>query len=401
MANYKFITDTGVVIPDTADILAEVESEWRGALGNDLVVTSDTPQGVLISAQTTARVGVVQNNAALANQINPNEAGGVFLDAICAFLGLERTKETFTRVPGVEFRGFPQTLLMAGIRAKSATGHIFATTGAVLLGPDGIGTGDMFAALPGPIPCPVGTLATVVDTVLGWEAVTNPFAGELGAAQQSDASLRALRDETLARQGISTREAQISGLNDPAQVPGLLSAVFRENYTDTDATIDGVFLKKHSVWACVDGGTDIDVANVLLKNKTDGANWNGAITVSVVDPWSGQTYPVKFDRAALIPVFVNITVSRGTDTSDPLTSVPLAIVNYASGEQPGERGLVVGAAVSPFEISAAVNYYHPAMTVRRVDLFLAGDTPTPAEIPMTLKQRGLIALAYVTVTIAS
>lgn len=391
---YDYINSTGVIVPDTGTLEAEVIAEWRDSFGQDLAVTPDTPQGVMITGEVIAREGVTSNNAALANQINPNNAGGVFLDAIAALMGLERTAETATRVPGVVLGGVPQTVIPAGARGRSDAGDVYATAGGVTLDNTGSATVDMIAVEAGPKVCPAGTLVTVVDTVLGWETITNPLAGIIGNLEQSDTSLRQLRRDTLARQGISLREAQLSALND---IDGVLSAVFRENYTDTDATIDGVFLKKKSVWACVDGGTDAEVAGALLRTKTAGADWNGAVTVPVVDEYSGQTYPVKFDRATLVPVFMEVTVRRGTDLADPVAVVPDSIVRYARGEIPNDRGLVVGASVSPFEVASAVNFYHPGFTVTDVKLSVSGGTPATAVIPMTLKQRALVDASYVTV----
>lgn len=396
MADYKYLNETGVIVPDTETLLTEVETEWRTALGEQLVTTPDTPQGVLITSEVVARETVVANNAALANQINPNIAGGVFLDAICALLGLERTPAVATRVLAVTLGGVVGTTVPAGSQARSIAGDLYATTVAVIIGTDGTVLVDMLAVDAGPVTCPPGTLTTVVDMVLGWETVNNTTAGIVGVDQQSDNSLRQLRRVTLARQGISTREAQLSALND---LDDVRSAVYRENYTDADATIDGVFLLKHSVWACVYGGTDAEVAGTLLENKTDGAAWNGAITVPVVDPISGQTYSVKFDRAVAVPVFVTITVRRNNDTADATVVVPQAIVSYANGEIPGDAGLGIGVAVSPFELSAAVNYFHPGFTVTNVLLTLSGGTPGPGSIAITLKQIALIDASYVTVIV--
>lgn len=394
---YDYIVSTGVIVPDTADLLAEVQAEWKEALGDDLIVTPDTPQGVLITGEVLAREGVAANNAALANQINPNLAGGVFLDAICAFLGLEREGATATRVPSVSLGGVPLTVIPAGTRARDATGAIFYTAGGAQLDGVGVATVDMIAEEAGPHAVPIGTLNEVLDQVLGWETVNNTLAGIMGNDEQSDDSLRQLRRVTLARQGISTREAQLSAIND---LEGVTSAVFRENYTDADATIDGVFLKKHSVWLGVDGGTDAAVAATLLENKTDGADWNGAQTVNVIDPSSGQTYPVKFDRAVYVPVFVRVSVRKAGSTADPLTVVPKAIVDYARGLLPDEPGLLMGISVSPFEIAGAVNMVQAGFIVTNVELSLAGDDPLPQTIPITLKQRALIDISYITVLVS-
>src|SRR3982751_47655 len=98
MADYQYLTSTGTVVPDTSQLLSELQTEFRQIFGQDLVVSADTPQGVLITALALARAAVVTNNAALANMLNPNLAIGVYLDAIMALTGMERTVATRTLV---------------------------------------------------------------------------------------------------------------------------------------------------------------------------------------------------------------------------------------------------------------------------------------------------------------
>src|ERR1700722_6581036 len=113
-APYEYLNPTGVVVPDTSGLLTDVQSEYQAVFGTDLIVTPDTPQGVLITAETLARTEVVNNNAALANQINPNIAGGVFLDAILALTGMQRTVATPTVVPNVSLTGVAGTVIPGG-----------------------------------------------------------------------------------------------------------------------------------------------------------------------------------------------------------------------------------------------------------------------------------------------
>ena len=89
---YEFKTDTGVIVPDTADIKAAVEREYKAALGDDLDTSPATPQGRLIAAETDARAAVLRFCALMANQINPDIASGTFLDAVAALSGIERIK---------------------------------------------------------------------------------------------------------------------------------------------------------------------------------------------------------------------------------------------------------------------------------------------------------------------
>jgi len=77
MEAYDFVSDTGVIIPDTEVLKEEVQQEYLDVFGEDLNLSDETPEGILISAETSSRTGVATNNAVLANQINPNLAGGL------------------------------------------------------------------------------------------------------------------------------------------------------------------------------------------------------------------------------------------------------------------------------------------------------------------------------------
>lgn len=387
---YEFLTLTGTVVPDTATLKAEVQAEFRAALGEDLSLDDETPQGVLIVGEVQSRSAAAANNAALANQINPDLAGGAFLDAICALLGEERDAETRTLVRDVNLFGVAGTFIPAGSRARTPAGDVFATVGAVTLGA-GATQVDFLAVEGGPRPANPGSLIVIVDAILGWEIVFNPTAGLLGAFVQSDESLRLRRRQTLARQGLSTPEAVVSDLY---ALPDVRSLAFRENIGDAPATIDGILIGAHSVWVCVDGGTDDDIALALLGSKTAGAGWTGAVTVDVVEPSSGQTYPVSFDRPTAVPMLIRVTVRRGTYVGDLTALVQAAVLDYATGAIPGEQGFVVGGSVSPFEIAGAIG-------VRSAGVFVVKVEVAPASSGIYQTDEYAIALDEVATTEAS
>jgi len=192
-----------------------------------------------------------------------------------------------------------------------------------------------------------------------------------GRAQESDLASRLRRKNTLSLQNVALPDAITSGLYD---TPNVRSLTFRENYTNAAATIDGIYLLANSVWACVDGGTDADVAATLLSHKSFGANWNGAVTVNVANPASGQTYPVKFDRPTQKPVKARVTVRNLSALTDVQAAVRAAIVGYATGQQEGEAGFVVGASVSSFELAAAINRAAPGLYVQNCEISLVSPT---------------------------
>jgi hypothetical protein len=390
---YEYIVPQGIVVPDTSGLLTDVQTEYQGVFGADLVVTPDTPQGVLITAEALARTEVVNNNAALANQINPNVAGGVFLDAIMALTGMQRTPATQTYVPGVTLTGVVGTVISAGTIAATAAGDQFSSASTVTIGSGGTVSVDFYSVAYGPIPCAESALTVIVTNVLGWETVTNPTAGTLGTTTQSDQAARALRANTLAFNGISLAAAITSALYN---VPGVTSLTFQENVAATTQTINGISMVGHSIYACVQGGTALDVAAALLENKSSGCAWNGGTTVDVVEPASGQTYAVSFDTPTQVGIAVKVTTTNGSSAN-----IIQAIMDYANGIIDGFAGFVVGASVSPFELAGAILAEYPSYYISQVEISLQSSISWSTNpITIMINEIAYTQSSYITVVIA-
>lgn len=384
MADYQYINETGTIIPDTSTLLAEVEDEFRNALGQDIVVSPSTPQGVMIAAEVLARSAVIDNNAAVANQINPNLAGGVFLDAIWALTGGQRIAASRSVVPGVELSGLPGVVIPAGSQASLTDGTLFESVSGVILDLSGEGVVDFQAVDTGPIAVNVAALTQIVTGILGWDEVTNPTAATLGRDEETDLASRSRRRNTLSLQNVALPLAISSALYD---TPNVRSLTFRENVTDVPIVIEGQTLVPHSIFVCVDGGTDLAVATTLLANKSLGADWNGTTTVNVTEPTSGQVYPVKFERPTVVNVQARVTVRNLGVLTDVTAAVRGAILDFANGLIDGEAGFVVGADVSAFELAGAVARMLPGVYVQKTEISLV--TPTvwsTDEIPVLIDE---------------
>lgn len=362
--DYQYITTSGTIVPDTSTILSDIQNEFQSVFGSDLIIDPSTPQGVLMTAMALARAEVVKNNAALANQLNPNLAGGVYLDSDAALTGLIRPSAVPSLVQGVVLAGVPFTVIPAGVQAQTSDGNVFESLATVTLPNSGTITVDFQSIIAGEIPCDVSELTEIVTPVLGWETVTNPNAAIIGTAIPSDASFRVLRNNTLAFQGSALIFAIYSRVS---AVSGVQSMSIIENYTKADATIDGIFLLANSIYACVNGGDSTAIATALLSSKSLGSNWNGGQEVDIVDPSSEQTYPVKFDRPAEVPITIRVTIKAPTSITDPTDAVINAILDYVNGNLEGEPGFVVGGNVSCFELAGAINIEQPTIYVQNVE----------------------------------
>lgn len=379
MSDYQFIASTGVIIPDTSTLREQVENEFRDVFGQEIDLSPETPQGALVTMEVENRDAIARNNAELANQINPDIAGGIFLDAIWALMGGQRLSATHSFLTNVEFAGVPQTLIPKGSLAETQAGDAFETTSVLIIGNDGVTKGDMRSVETGPVGCGAGGLVLVASSVLGWETVNNPADAVLGRVAESDIRTRRRRRNTLAKNTVSVGEAITSALYD---IEGVESLSYRENYTDADQVIDGVPLVKHSIYVCVDGGLREEIAVALLRTKTVGAAYNGSETVEVTEPSSGQVYNVKFDRPKEITVFCRVTVRKSP--FDAQTLIPDAVEKWVAGETDTDDGLAVGRDVSPFEIAAAVNTAEPRLFVLKVELSIDGVAWSTDVIPVQI-----------------
>lgn len=215
----------------------------------------------------------------------------------------------------------------------------------------------------GAIPCTIASLINIADGgVLGWESITNLEAGVLGLTTQSDIEARVDRRLTLAVGAKAIPFSITSGLYSLDDVKSLS---FRENYTNSTSVIDGVTMLPHSIYVCVDGATNTDIATTLYNYKTLGCDYNNGASadpqeVTITAPDSGQSYTAKFDRPDEIIVKIEITVKAQASATSQATNIKNAILGYVNSNIRTE-GFKVGVNVSPFEISQSVaiqtNYF--------------------------------------------
>lgn len=402
---YDYEALTGTIVPDTQSIQSEVEAEYITAFGADFITTPDTTNGVLVTAETLARTSVAENNAQVANQFNPDYSGGVYLDALMALLGTPRLLGTPTIV-NVTLSGVPSSIIPSGTLVQDSVHNmIFATVATVVIPMGGSVTVPVQAVKVGAVQIAPATITILIAPIpTGLETVTNAAAQTvIGTDSQSDVQAGIYRRQTLATQGSSLSEAIISSVR---AVPGVTSLFFFENETGSSlATPDNaITLVPHSIYLCVNGGVDSQVAVGIDRPKSGGCAYNNGaagatpVSVAVTDPFSGQIKTVLFDRPAIIPVIVTVTVVANPEIQNPQALVQQAINDYASGKLSQEPGLTVGTSVSAFELAGAINREIPGIFVKNVGVSASGGTPSYVTLfPITSAQVAQITQITTTV----
>lgn len=391
----QYITKNGIIVPDTADVKEQVENEFKAALGQNLSLEASTPQGRLIEAETISRKAVLENNAYMANQLNPNTSSGMFLDANCAMVGITRKHSTHTQVLAT-VTGVANTVIPAGSQARTTSGDVFELVDAFTIPASGSGSTYFQALESGAVSCPIGTLTQIVTAVLGWETVNNPVAAVIGEDVESDAALRLRRKKNLYTGSALLKSIESAVL----KVDGVLSVFPAENEANGTKVVDDKNLIPHSIWIVVDGGDNEAIAKAIWQHKSLGCSYNGAEEIIVYGPYN-VPYTVKFDRPTYNPFQISVTVTSQItiDAQEVESEVKTALETWANGGIAGVDGLGLGVDVSPFEAAAAITAQIPGLFVNNVQVALVGEELGTSSLVMKVYEKATLSEENISVTV--
>lgn len=304
-------TDAGFVSPTEQENLAGVLADFNDAFGGALNLSLSTPQGQLATSFAAILSAFNDLFVDYTNQVDPAFASGRMQDAIGHIYYLSRRGATPTTVTAT-ITGVTGLRLPVGSLARTSDGKIFQTLSAVVV--PSSGTVDVaFAALEtGPIVVPTGALNMIYRTVVGWDSVLNAAPGAIGRYEESQQEFETRRGLSVANKATGILPAVRGAV---LGVPDIVDAFVTENETGSPVTVGGQTLAAHSLYVCVQGGSDAAVAKAIWTKKPPGCAYTGATSVTVYDTESGYLeppeYTVKFQRAAALTIDFDVVIASG------------------------------------------------------------------------------------------
>lgn len=318
--------DAGFTSPEELAIYNGVMADFVAIFGGMMNTGMSTPQGQLATAFAAVIGSFNDLFVDFTNQVDPAYASGRMQDAIARIYFLSRRGATPTVVTAT-CSGATGVVINVGALAKATDGTIYsALTSATI---PGTGSVDVqFAALiNGPIACPAGSLNQIYRTIPGWDSVTNATDGLPGRDEEGTADLEARRALSVAANATGILPAVRGSV---LSVSGIVDAYVTENVTGSTVVVGSQSIVAHSLFVCVEGGTDDDVAYAIWSKKNPGCNYSGATSVVVEDTNSGYvtppTYTVKFQRAAALAIDIDVEIATAVDVpSDAVAQIEGAI----------------------------------------------------------------------------
>lgn len=290
------VTANGVEGRSLEEYVDLLGRRFRSALGSDLVLDAETPQGQLIGELALVFVELDEAIVAQGSAFALATAAGQQLDDLCSLLNVERRAVSRSTV-NATLRGTPGSIIPAGSRAQTTAGDVFETSAVSQIGANGSVQATMRSTSYGPVPAPINSLTSVLTVVEGWDSVGNSTAAVLGRLRETDADLRARYRRERALNARGSRDALESAV---LAVPGVTAARTTTNTTNAAITVRGESIPAHSVLVHVLGGADAAVQAAIV----------GALPLGI---------PYMLVRLTEIPI--SITISTQANAEFPLNGI--------------------------------------------------------------------------------
>ena len=267
------ITANGITPAGLTGMVERVEGVLREALGADLSLEPETPQGQIAGVQGIVFAEIEELAVHVAAGQNIESASGRQVDDYGALMSLPRRGASRTVVTGTCL-GTAGVTIPLGSRVRTAAGAVFyATTAAII--PAGGSIDVVFSAVEaGPVVVGVGELSEIQDAVVGWTSVFNAAAGVAGRYIETDAEYRRRYREVVgvhARDALETIRARV------LDVDGVTACLVRDNSESVEVTLQGVTIPGGTILVVVEGGADAEVAAAIMATKPPGVSLMGTV----------------------------------------------------------------------------------------------------------------------------
>lgn len=301
----------GLIIQSLLDILSERESRCQAIFGKDFYISGESAVANLQSADADRELDIQELLLYIANQLDPDQAEGIWLDYICALNNITRHKATKSTIP-ITVTGTAGTAKNSGevIIVDGTTDEYYINKDAFVLDDNGNANVQFEATSWGEITALSSSDFSLKTPSSGISSVAYNTSGKatVGRNTESDEELRARRDDAVtytASSILSSIKATVSQISDVKYINAY------EN--DTMNTVDTLPAKSFEI--VVEGGDDDEIAQGILTKKPAGIQAYGN-TIKTVSDDDGNQFQIGFTRPTKKPVDFKITFVSSTLQTD-------------------------------------------------------------------------------------
>lgn len=323
------VTAAGISAPSFADIRAYLQDKIRAIYGSDVYIAPDSQDGQLLSLVAAAINDCNQAAVAVYNAFSPTYAQGIGLSSAVKINNIRRLPSSFSTAVGT-IAGVAGTDVSNAV-VQDDNGNRWNLPAVITIPQEGSVSVTVTAQQAGAIAAPAGSITKIATPLLGWQSFASTSDAVPGQPIESDAALRR-------RQSASQPLSAITPLAALYGAVANLNGVKRlQVYENTAAGADANGLPGHSICLVVEGGTLIDIAQVIGLKKTPGANTYGTTSQQYIDPVTGIISTIHFFLLTFSAIKVALTIKPLTGYSSAvIDKIKAAIAAYINGLDIGQ-----------------------------------------------------------------
>lgn len=331
------LSAAGYTAPRQADYLELIRSAYEAELvrlGFQQMPDweRDTFLGQISEIMAWLLGNLAEGNQAVYDARHLGNATGIQLANLALLVGVTRQEATYSTVT-LTCTGSNGTVITQGkiVQGGGSDGNqrwIITSDGTIS---GGSCTVTARAEDKGQIVATAGQITTIVTPVSGWSSVTNAAAANPGDDRESDASLRARRQQRLAAAGSTNAAAILSAL---LAIEGVSGAVVLDNPTGSTVTTSGISIGPYGA-ACVVApdtmGDDVKeaVVNAIFTRVGIGTPTSGSESATVTKR-DGLSHVVRYTLAAstAVDIAFTLTMAPGYLAADLSEDLEALVTDY-------------------------------------------------------------------------
>lgn len=318
--------ENGLVIQNLSEILDERENTCRTFLGDDFTTSGESVVANLQASDADRELALQEGLLFLANQLDPDQAEGIWLDFICNLNNIERFKATKTVIP-ITITGTVGTSKNTGeiTIIDTTTNEYFTNQNPFSIGSEGTVNANFIATSWGEITALPSSTFELKTPSIGIASVAYNSSGTatIGRNVETDEELRARRLESITYTATSILSSIRSAVS---TVEGVTYLNAYEN--DTMSEVDTLPAKSFEI--VVEGGDDDIIAQNILSKKPAGIQAYGTTTKQIEDD-DGNIFTIGFTRPEKVAIDYTLTfTSPETQTDEWKTNLKNELVEAFS-----------------------------------------------------------------------
>lgn len=344
------LSATGLEIDDYLTRLNTISAELRVAISSVLDLSEDQPWGQLTRILIEHDQQLAELLQEIYSGLDPDQATGQTLDAICSITGTYRQAATQgTVLLNLTFTGAAVVPAGSLVSVTGAPDNVWSIDSAVTAVGPGVMAGiPATSTTAGAVPALVNTIIVIDTPIANWSAVNNPADAVTGSDRETDTELRLRREVEITTGGSTSVDAVQAAVS---AVTGVTEVIVYEN----DDWRPAAPMPPHSIEVVYTGSpVAATLAEEIFTEKAGGTKAYGTAYTAHTDT-QGNAHQIGSTAATELRLQLEYTLVTDADypgAADFRTAVAAAVnANQGIGDDVFQSKMVdIG-----FNVAGVVN----------------------------------------------